>query len=544
MSVRKTPLLLMLALSLMSLFWPHVVGQPTVLSYLFELILTLTLFLMLFTWFSGLTSEVAGQKTLSTYLVEALYVLNFMGLAFWRIYRTFTLVPTSFSYLSPSLLDATLGLIGFGGLMGYLALRKQEGTRPVDVTSRHLLSLMAYVFLIFSGGLATEVVLGLSLDWLYLLLIYGLTIYVILALGSNLLIALIRRNLLGDINYTLLPPSFKVPVLLEIANVSPKSRYTLGYLFHIAPALVLTFSGLLWISTIPFVVQPYQQGAVYRFGELTPQSIVGSGLHVKWPWPMDQVAIHDVHRLQTAQVGFESAEGLDNIWTLAHSGAEHLLLLGYGNELVALNVVLAYTIGDLYTYLTRHQDPTALLTAAAYDYLLHRTATTTLDALLREDRSSLSASLFSALTTFSQAQGLGLTLADVIIEGIHPPIEVAAIYQRVVTASLEGETLATTASGRATQTLIEAEQARQTAILSARARQFTLLGEALHQQSLFHAALEAYTYDPHSFNVVRQRETFERLFSERPLYVFSEGLAPYLAQFIIGHPTQRSDDDE
>jgi hypothetical protein len=85
------------------------------------------------------------------------------------------------------------------------------------------------------------------------------------------------------------------------------------------------------------------------------------------------------------------------LWDQAHFGNEHLLLLGNGNELIAVNARIIYYISDLYSYLTTSPNPEAILSAAAYKALMNRTVYTSLDTFLSVDRDLLSSSLLNEL---------------------------------------------------------------------------------------------------------------------------------------------------
>lgn len=115
---------------------------------------------------------------------------------------------------------------------------------------------------------------------------------------------------------------------------------------------------LVWLSTCVVQVETYQQGALYRFGSLAREDILEPGLHFKLPVPFEEVKIYNVTQPQGMIVGYEGdVNNKNNLWTRPHEGEEQALLLGNGNELVAINLKITYRISDLYTYLTRYSSP-------------------------------------------------------------------------------------------------------------------------------------------------------------------------------------------
>ena len=66
------------------------------------------------------------------------------------------------------------------------------------------------------------------------------------------------------------------------------------------------------------------------------------GLHLHWPWPIDQVFRIAVQQVQAVSVGHEGqeAEGPENVlWARQHAANEYTLLLGNGRDLWEFGVV-------------------------------------------------------------------------------------------------------------------------------------------------------------------------------------------------------------
>lgn len=85
--------------------------------------------------------------------------------------------------------------------------------------------------------------------------------------------------------------------------------------------------------------------------------------------------------------------------------------------------------------------PTSLLGAEAYELITDRTISADLDTLLSVDRSEFARIFRNDLNTKLAQNPIGLRVVRVVIESIHPPVEVAPIYQEVVSAELRAEAL-------------------------------------------------------------------------------------------------------
>ena len=475
----------------------------------------------------------------------ALYVAAFLAIAIWRIGGMFAIVPLAYTGFYYSIVDAVLLLAFPCVAVTYLKMRRDEGSCPGDKTSRDLLTLLYYVSLVYAAVIAVTLVLNANilvvLQWLF----YAAMVYLTAALAWNIVLSILTNKVLGDFNYRLIPKFSKTDEKNFLdsdeikLNFSLKSLYTIKYTLKVLPGIILGLMFILLLSTTIFVVQPHQQAAVYRFGRLERSSIVGEGLHFKLPWPVDIVEIFDVHRIRSMQIGYEAIDDLNFLWAQFHDGGEHLLLLGNGNEKVSVNMRIFYNISDLYLYVKNSTNPQAILSAAAYEALMNRTVNTTLDAFLSIDRSSLSVSIMEELSEFSAREGLGLSVVQIIIEGIHPPAEVANVYQMVISASIDKNTIITGAETEAERMLIDAYRQNRSIVNYAQARQHDRISSAMQEMAVFYAAMEAHEINPGSFELTRYLDVFERVIRSSNVYVFSPGMEDSIHRSVFGQLNTR-----
>ena len=472
---------------------------------------------------------------------EVIFVAAFLVIAIWRLSRMFTIVPLVPMQFTYGIVDAVLLLVFPCVAMTYLKMRKDEGSYPADKTSRELLTLLSYISLVYAAVIAVTLVLDANILVVVQWVFYAAMVYFIAALAVNILISILKNKIIDDFNYSLIPDFSKTASGSEGVldseeiklNFSLKSLYTMKYTMRVLPGLFLALGFVLFLSTTVFVVHPHQQAAVYRSGRLDRSSIVGEGIHFKPPWPIGRVEIHDVYRINSLQIGYVAFDDPGFLWTQFHGG-DHLLLLGNGNEKVTVNMRIMYNISDLYAYITTSVNPRVILSAAAYEALLDRTVTTTLDAFLNIDRSSLSVSIKEELSQFSARERLGLSVVQIIIEGIHPPAEVAEVYQMVISASIDKNTIITGAETEAEKRLIDADRQSRSIVNYAQARQYYRISAAMQEMTVFHAAAEAHAINPESFEMSRYLEIFERIIGNSNVYVFSQGMEDNIQRAFIG----------
>jgi regulator of protease activity HflC (stomatin/prohibitin superfamily) len=125
-------------------------------------------------------------------------------------------------------------------------------------------------------------------------------------------------------------------------------------------------------------------------------------------------------------------------------------------------------------------------------------------------------------------------VVQVIIESIHPPVAIADVYQRVVTASINKNVIITNAGTDAQKRLIDAEQLRKTATDYAKAEQYNRESAAENEMAVYYAAMDAYKIHPEAYKLTRALNTYEAMINGNKVYVFSPGMIGYISKFVIG----------
>jgi len=478
--------------------------------------------------------SVSLEKRIFTYV----YIISFLAIAFWRVIKIFKVLPLAYAdNYHGNIADAILLLVLPCVAVLYLKMRKDNDSCPTDKVSRDILTFFSYISFIYAMLIATSGVLKINilviLQWVY----YAASVYFIVSLVINILLTMLKGNVLS-FDYLLFPKYLlskkQFTETMAKWKVSIKSLYTIQYTLKILPALALAFIFVLFLSTSIFVVQPHQQAAVYHFGKLERSSIKDAGLHFKFPSPIDKTEIYDVHRIASMQIGYESSGTANFLWTQKHDIGEYMLLLGNGNEMTAVNLKILYVISDLYSYIKTYAKPQDVLSAAVYNALMTRTINTTLDSFLNVDRNSLSASVMDELSAFCETEKLGFSVVQVVIENIHPPVDIADVYQKVVSASVDKTTMITRAHTYAEKRVIEAAKLSKFAIDGARAMQYDRTSDAQKESAVFYAAADAYRISPGSYELTKNLDIYQKIIKNNKVYAFSQGTENTISKFIIG----------
>ncbi len=257
----------------------------------------------------------------------------------------------------------------------------------------------------------------------------------------------------------------------------------------IAPSLIAIFL-LFWISTGIVEIGSGQAGALYNFGKLSAEPLE-PGLHLTLPWPFGKTVIYNTNEVSSITIGYRSDTSSDNVWTQTHGSEEYELLLGGGEELVSINLCIEYRIGDLNDYLVNCANPVAILEASAYELVADKTIVTDLNTLLSVDREAFAADFKTDLIDKIEIHNTGLEIVSVVLESIHPPLGIADIYQRLVSAEIEAQTRIMNAEAAAIVKICEAESNYTSTVATATAEQLSKIAEAQSEVAVFMASVAA-----------------------------------------------------
>lgn len=313
-----------------------------------------------------------------------------------------------------------------------------------------------------------------------------------------------------------------VAYLENSTGLTLRSLFSIKYASSIFPTAILVCALLIWLSTGLVQIESYEHGALYRFGKCT--DILEPGIHVTFPYPIDKVEVYNTETVRETVVGYDSNSGGNILWNESHGGTEYKLLIGEGFELVSVNIRVQYKIDDLEKYVTVSSNADAILNAQGYSIVTDLTVGTDLDTIISRDRAELSQTIEAKLAEFLAENPCGLVVTDVIIESIHPPVEVADVYQKMVSAEVEAQATITQAKGEAQAIISYAELNRNAEIQIALAAQYQKLGAARGAVAEFLAMAEAYEEYPNEFTYYKYMDALAEAFSKQRLYILGEGV--------------------
>jgi regulator of protease activity HflC (stomatin/prohibitin superfamily) len=306
-------------------------------------------------------------------------------------------------------------------------------------------------------------------------------------------------------------------------GISMRSLWSMQMIKQALPFAALGAVLLLWGASSVVLVNSNQEAAHYRLGRLQEETL-DPGLHFTLPWPFDKVEVYDTKTVSQMTVGYVSEGNADNFWTEAHGSDEYRLLLGGGNELVSINLRVMYRISDLRAYLTTSAAPEFLMSAASYEIVTARTITSDLDTMLSGDRAVFAETFREELSAYMVRYNTGLEVVSVVLESIHPPVEIADVYQELISAEIEAERILIDAQAYKGERIAWAWVDYDSKVALANIERYDAIGAAKGSVAEFLASVEADKAYPDDYRYYKYMQAISQAYSGAKIVIVGNGV--------------------
>ncbi len=224
----------------------------------------------------------------------------------------------------------------------------------------------------------------------------------------------------------------------------------------VRPALYVAAALLVWSSF--YTLRPEETGVIVRFGEkVLPYD--EPGLHVKFPWPIDQLIRIQAKRVRVVEIGYRSisaspdSEPAAYEWNAQHRSGrfqrmpEEALMLTGDQNMIELNATVHYSISHPDDFIFRQLDGDTTIRAAAESVMQMLTTETPLDDLLTTGRRAIEQRAKKLLQSRMDRYQAGIEILQVKLQDVHPSLEVVDAFREVSGAYEEKNRLINEAEG-------------------------------------------------------------------------------------------------
>lgn len=217
------------------------------------------------------------------------------------------------------------------------------------------------------------------------------------------------------------------------------------------PGIILLQLVALFLSTAVVFIEPGEQALIEHFGQRSNVAL-GPGGHFKWPWPIDKVYRFRTEEIQSLIVGSQPDPSAANqntvLWTVAHAKEENFVVANRDQNLLATNEVAAtpavslltvsipvqFQITNLVDWVYQAESATNLLSDIATREVTRYLAGADFNEIMSSERGAAAEALRDRIQQAANTNRLGIKIVFVGLQDIHPPLKVAADYEKVVGA--------------------------------------------------------------------------------------------------------------
>lgn len=198
------------------------------------------------------------------------------------------------------------------------------------------------------------------------------------------------------------------------------------------PKIVIGILLLIWIASGIYIVEPDEAGVVQRFGAYV--ATTGPGPHYHLPFPIESVKTPKVSQVRRVEVGFRSGYGRDGSAMQYRPVNEESLMLTGDENIVDVQFIVQYQIGNPVEYLFHIERPDETLKSAAEAAMREVIGNSRIDSVLTSGKVKVQADTKALLQSMLNRYDCGLDVVAVQLQDVHPPKAVVDAFKDVASA--------------------------------------------------------------------------------------------------------------
>jgi membrane protease subunit HflK len=253
---------------------------------------------------------------------------------------------------------------------------------------------------------------------------------------------------------------------------------------------------LLYLASGFYSVKPEQRGVVKRFGRVITDN-VPPGIHYHWPRPIESVERPRTTEIRSITINFgkpktrqgqtdgkklkrQATEGAESQAEQATQSAkvvtpqspelEATALLTGDENLVLTTLLVQYSISKPKSYLYATTDAESLLHRIVHQATISQYMGMSVDEVLTTGRFEIQKKLKEEIQAKADVYALGVRIASVQIQSVHPPADVARAFRDVASAREDKQKVVRQAEGDRNRRLPKARADADRMISEAKAR--------------------------------------------------------------------------
>jgi membrane protease subunit HflK len=281
------------------------------------------------------------------------------------------------------------------------------------------------------------------------------------------------------------------------------------------PKLVVLLIALLWLASGIYIVDPDEVGVVQRFGAY--DRTTGPGPHYHIPFPVESVQTPKVSQNQRVEIGFRTVGNKDGAGYQYRPVPEEALMLTGDENIIDVQFIVQYQIGDAVEWLFRIKNPEETVKAAAEAAMREVIGNNDIDSALTTGKLDIQNTTKALLQSVLDRYNCGVTVIAVQLQDVHPPKDVMEAFKDVASALEDKNRLVNEAESYHNDVLPKARGQAAIMVNEAQAYKQSSVQKAQGESSRFLSILAEYNK---AKDVTRERlflETMEQVLSNPDL---------------------------
>jgi len=181
----------------------------------------------------------------------------------------------------------------------------------------------------------------------------------------------------------------------------------------------------LWLLSGFYIVSPYEQGVVLRFGKFVGHSQSGVNYHL--PWPIETAYTPEVTRQKQINIGYKVTSDSANQSQTEDIPDESYMLTGDEN-IVDINFTVFWQIKDANAYLFNVDHVDDAIKAVGESAMREAVGQDRMDLILTSDREKVQLKVQKLMQQALDSYHAGVWVTDVKMQKAEPPDEVREAY--------------------------------------------------------------------------------------------------------------------
>jgi len=272
-----------------------------------------------------------------------------------------------------------------------------------------------------------------------------------------------------------------------------------------------------------YIIEPEEVGVILTFGGYTSTNT--SGLHFKFPWPVQEVYKVPINIIQRCEIGYRTISEDPPEYISFSSNQEMLTeaeMLTGDENIIDCAVIVQYRINSATDYLFNVRDPKGTMRDISEASIRLVVGDNAIDAVLTTGKLEVQNRIKEQIQQIASDYGMGVHIVTVQLMDVQPPGQVSAAFKDVATAREDMQAYINEAEAYRNEMIPEAQGDSVVLVNNALGYAAVRVNTAQGDANRFIAVAEEYRKSPEITATRLHLETISSLLNTIPVTVVDE----------------------